>query len=139
MLTFNISDAHIGLNGAQVQAEDWAGAAADVRASYEAASYEADTVMGSYCFKIYDDSAVLRWGDFNVTLTRKWPVTEATFGHDDVEYDITLVEDGSISITIDGVWAGDGAWDGTNIVDCAAQLGEKVYDGLESVLGDAVG
>jgi hypothetical protein len=37
----------------------------------------------------------------------------------------------------DGIWSGDGRWDGARIVDCAANLGDEVYDALDEALLDA--
>lgn len=61
-------------------------------------------------------------------------------------YSITLdTETSRVSISRDsGEWAGDGRWQDSRIIDCAAQLGdtphdsEAIYTDLEDALGDAV-
>ncbi len=54
----------------------------------------------------------------------------------------TVDADSMVSISVDGVWAGDGIWEG-QIVDCAAQFGsdvqtDEVYDALDEALQDAI-
>ena len=43
----------------------------------------------------------------------------------------------SVSISKDGIWAGNGYWSGKRIEDCAANLGDEVYDELDSEIDDA--
>lgn len=43
-----------------------------------------------------------------------------------------------VSISADGVWAGDGKFVRGAIVDCAATLGDEVYDALDDAIGDAI-
>lgn len=47
------------------------------------------------------------------------------------------IENSRVEIHRDGVWAGTGRWDG-RIVDCAADLGDDVYEALDEALVDAI-
>lgn len=51
----------------------------------------------------------------------------------DLDYTATL-ENGSVTISRDGIWAGKGRWNGVAIEDCAADLGEEVYQAIEVAL-----
>lgn len=43
----------------------------------------------------------------------------------------------AVSIYRDNVWAGDGRFElGSGIVDCAATLGEDVYEALDTAIAD---
>jgi hypothetical protein len=55
------------------------------------------------------------------------------------DYTATL-EDGQVTLTENGKWAGKGRWDEPNarIEDCAADLGEDVYDALDAALDAAI-
>lgn len=49
------------------------------------------------------------------------------------------VEGDRVTISADGVWAGEGKWaaDRGVIEDCAADLGDDVYDALDAALVEA--
>lgn len=61
-------------------------------------------------------------------------VTVAINGH---EYTGSL-EDGKVRIAKDGIWSGAAWFINGRIQDCAADLGEDVYDAIESALCRAV-
>lgn len=42
-----------------------------------------------------------------------------------------------VRIFRDGIWAGDGVWTGVEICDCAADLGDEVYEALDEALDEA--
>ena len=53
--------------------------------------------------------------------------------HANVDYSISI--DGeTVSISADGVWVGRGRWNGAAIEDCAADLGDDVYDALDAAI-----
>lgn len=66
-------------------------------------------------------------------------ITITLNGH---EYTATLTrgpqdERTSVSICRDDIWAGNGYWSGKRIEDCAANLGDEVYDALDREIDDA--
>lgn len=56
---------------------------------------------------------------------------------DDTKYRATVNADNEVEIDIDGAWAGEGRWENGQIVDCAANIREVVYDLLDAAIGDA--
>ena len=61
-----------------------------------------------------------------------------TIDHDDTTYTATL-DGAKVTISRDGMWSGDGRWTGKAITDCAANIGDEVYDALDEALVDAIG
>jgi len=52
-------------------------------------------------------------------------------------YTARVTSESDISISRDGIWAGNGKW--TNCIsDCAADLGEDVYEALEDAITEAM-
>jgi len=55
------------------------------------------------------------------------------------EIDITAeIEDNHIDITVNGEWAGSGTLHNGRIEDCAAPLGEDVYEAIEAEIKAAL-
>lgn len=52
-------------------------------------------------------------------------------------YSIEVEADGRLDIYVDNEWAGNGRWDG-EIRDCAADLGDDVYEALDRVAALAI-
>jgi hypothetical protein len=59
--------------------------------------------------------------------------TTVTIEHADHIYTVEVEADGAIDITVDGVVAGRGTWDGRRI-ECDAVLPEEAYDAMEAAL-----
>lgn len=56
-------------------------------------------------------------------------------------YSASVTADGKVSISNErGEWAGDGRWDADacRIEDCAADLGDDVYEALEETIAEAI-
>jgi hypothetical protein len=52
-------------------------------------------------------------------------------------YTAEVDDNGTVTLSRDGVWAGEGRWDG-RIEDCAASLPDEVFDALDSAIAAAM-
>lgn len=57
---------------------------------------------------------------------------------DGVEY-TAKIDGGKVVISAGGVWAGNGRWNGHQIEDCGADLGDAVYEALDAVIRGVIG
>lgn len=54
--------------------------------------------------------------------------------HDDgQDYTLDILTNGSVTLTVDGVWAGNGRVSGRRI-ECAADIHDEVYEALERAM-----
>lgn len=54
--------------------------------------------------------------------------------YEDQNIMVEYFDDHSVDISIDGVWAGSGKWDGGMVVDCAAVLSEGTYEAVDAII-----
>lgn len=56
---------------------------------------------------------------------------------DGVEY-TAQIDGGKVIISAGGVWAGNGRWNGHQVEDCAADLGDAAYEAIDAAIRNAI-
>jgi len=65
--------------------------------------------------------------------------TTITLEINDATYTIEYLADvNHVDITRNDEWAGSGKWNGSTVYDCAADLGDDVYDEIDEALCTAI-
>ena len=57
--------------------------------------------------------------------------------HNGTDYTLEIDGDAIVEIYSEGRWLGDGLWNGRQIDDCTADLGDELYGALEGAILDA--
>lgn len=62
---------------------------------------------------------------------------ETTLEHDGHTYSISI-EGTEVSIFVDGAWATSGTWNGKQVDDAAAPLGDEAYEAIDEAVAAAL-